>query len=60
MFKARGGHIDVERFLAGERRMFDLLVISVGKGEVLDRLVRGFFSLGFFVRDQTWPIIKLF
>jgi hypothetical protein len=39
VFKVVGGHIDMEEFLASERNMFDLLVNSVGEGQVFDGLV---------------------
>jgi hypothetical protein len=55
VFKARRGHIDVERFLASEGRVFDLLVISVGEGEVFDGLVRGFFPWDFLFQTRLGP-----
>jgi hypothetical protein len=45
----------VEGFLAGDRSMFELLVISVGEGEVFDGMVRGFFPWAFLLETRLCP-----
>ena len=60
MFKAGRGHISVEGFLAGKTKIFDLLVNSVGEGQVFDGLVRCFFPWPFLLETKLGPGLKCF
>jgi hypothetical protein len=60
VFKSRWGHKGVEGgFLAGESRIFEVLVNSIGERLVFDGLVRCFFPWAFFVSDKARPRVEL-